>query len=287
MMAMSKLDLALWDLKGRLADEPVWRLLGGPTRPRVPAYASMLGYDQEPERAAAETRRVVAAGYGAIKWFFRNGPGEREAGFAENVELVRRVREAAGPATKIMFDAWNGWDVEYCLRTIAATAGYDPYWIEEPVMPDAVGGYAKIREGKAGVGGATVNIAGGEHEYTRWGARRLLDAGAIDVLQPDPTWCGGITEITKICSIASTYHVPVIPHHGGYASLHLIASRSPAVCPLQEWLFQAGRRDNVFQAHPIEPVDGAFALPEAPGLGIEIDEDKADTIEPIEELQGE
>lgn len=282
MMALSKLDLALWDLKGRLAGEPVWRLLGGPTRARVPAYASLLGFDQELQAAAAGTRRVVEAGYTAIKWFFRNGPADGDAGFRENVDLVRAVREAAGPDVRIAFDAWNGWSVEYAWRMIEATAAYRPWWFEEPVMPDRLDEYAEIRSRARSSGGAVL-IAGGEHEYTRYGAKRLLEAGAVDVLQPDPTWCGGLTEAKKICALASTWPVQVIPHHGGYASLALIASESPALCPVQEWLFQAGRRDNVFQKHPIEPVDGGFELPDVPGLGIEIDESKADRIETLEE----
>ena len=288
-MALSKLDLALWDLKGRLAGQPVWRLLGGPTRAVVPSYASMLGFGQEPEAAARETVRVMDAGYTAIKWFFRNGPAQGEGGFRENVELVRSVREAAGPDARVAFDAWNGWSPEYAVRMIEATAVYRTWWIEEPVMPDRIDEYVVIRSRVRGgsntsdATGASVLIAGGEHEYTRFGARRLLDAGAVDVLQPDPTWCGGLTETKKICAIASTYPVQVVPHHGGYASLHLIASQSPALCPMQEWLLQAGRRDNVFQKYPIEPVDGAFVLPQVPGLGIEIDPAKAETIETIEE----
>ncbi len=125
-------------------------------------------------------------------------------------------------------------------------------------------------------------IAGGEHEYTRWGIKALLDQRAVDILQPDPTWAGGITEMTKICALASSYGVPVIPHHGGLASLHLIAAQTPAVCPMQEWLFQAGRRDNVFLQHKIEPTNGAFDLPPGPGLSMALDEDAIVTREAIQ-----
>jgi L-alanine-DL-glutamate epimerase-like enolase superfamily enzyme len=118
----------------------------------------------------------------------------------------------------------------------------------------------------------TVAIAGGEHEYTRWGIKALLDAEAVDVLQPDPTWAGGLTEMVKICALASAHGIPVIPHHGGRASLHLIASQTMTTCPIQEWLLQHGRRDNLFLKHKIEPEAGAFALPPGPGLSMDLDE---------------
>ena len=93
----------------------------------------------------------------------------------------------------------------------------------------------------------------------------------MDILQPDPTWVGGLSEMLKICALASAHGIPVIPHHGGRASLHLIASQTVTTCPIQEWLFQAGRRNNLFFKHKIEPVNGSFALPTEPGLGIELD----------------
>ena len=143
-------------------------------------------------------------------------------------------------------------------------------------MPDMVAHYAELRRTIS-----TVAIAGGEHEYTRWGVKALLDAQAVDILQPDPTWVGGLTEAVKICALASAYGVPAIPHHGGLASLHLIASQTLTTCPIQEWLFQAGRRDNVFLRHKIEPVDGYFELPPGPGLSIELDRDSIESIEDI------
>jgi L-alanine-DL-glutamate epimerase-like enolase superfamily enzyme len=155
-------------------------------------------------------------------------------------------------------------------------AGYRPRWFEEPVPPVMIPQYAELRRTID-----TVAISGGEHAYTRWGMKALLDAKAVDILQPDPTWAGGLTEMTKICGLASAYGIPVIPHHGGLAASHLIASQTTTTCPLQEWLFQAGRRDNVFLQQKIEPEEGYFALPEGPGLGLALDEDAVEEIEEV------
>ncbi len=277
MMAISAVDLALWDLKGKALGAPVYELLGGPTRAKIRAYASMLGYSIEPELAAQRAREVVAQGYTATKWFFRHDPTEGQEGMRKNLELIRTIREAVGPDVDIMFDAWSSWNVPYTIQMAELAAQYRPWWFEEPVMADMIPQYAEIRRSVKGV-----SISGGEHEYTRWGIKALLDAGAVDVLQPDPTWAGGLTEMKKICALASANGIPVIPHHGGFASLHLIASETITTCPIQEWLLQAGIVGQHFYTHKIEPVEGHIALPTTPGIGIELDEA---VIEEREELE--
>ena len=125
-------------------------------------------------------------------------------------------------------------------------------------------------------------IAGGEHEYTRRGIKALLDASAVDILQAEPTWADGLTEMTRICALASAYGIPVIPHHGGLASAHLIASQPVSTCSIQEWLLQHGRRDNALLKRKIEPAGGHIALPEGPGLGAEPDEAAIESREEVE-----
>jgi L-alanine-DL-glutamate epimerase-like enolase superfamily enzyme len=127
--------------------------------------------------------------------------------------------------------------------------------------------YAELRRTVRGVA-----IAGGEHEYTRWGIKALLEAGAVDILQPDPTWAGGLTEMVKICALASAYGIPVIPHHGAMASLQLIASQALTTCPIQEWLIQHGTVGQVFLKHKITPANGYIELPTEPGLAMALDE---------------
>jgi L-alanine-DL-glutamate epimerase-like enolase superfamily enzyme len=276
MMAISKVDLALWDLKGKLLGAPAYVLLGGPTRESNRAYASMLGYSAVPERAKERAAEVAAEGYTATKWFVKHGPADGQAGLRENLRLIQAVREAVGPDVEIMFDAWSSWDVPYTRRMAEAAAEYRPWWFEEPVLADRIAEYAELRRTVRGVA-----IAGGEHEYTRWGIKQLLEAGAVDVLQADPTWAGGLTEMKKICALASAYGVPVIPHHGSFASAHLIASEDITTCPIQEWLLQAGLRENVFLKHKLTPQGGCITPPNLPGLGIVLDDEVITRREPL------
>lgn len=269
MMAISVVDCALWDLKGKWAGAPVYTLLGGPTRPTIPAYASMLGHSLDPELVQERVQDLVAEGYRATKWFFRDGPTDGVSGMARNLRLVRTVRESAGPDMDIMFDAWMSWDVPYTIRMAARMEEYVPRWIEEPVLPDKIEEYAEIRRN------VNVPISGGEHEYTRWGLKALMDAGACDVLQPDIYWAGGISEMMKICALASAYDLPIIPHgHSTHASAHLIASWPVTTCPMLEYLLKWNEIHQHFLKTPLKPVNGVIKLPTTPGMGMELDEEK-------------
>jgi L-alanine-DL-glutamate epimerase-like enolase superfamily enzyme len=267
MMAISAVDIALWDVRGKAAGWPVYRLLGGPTRAAVPAYASMLGHSLQPDLVRQRALAFRAEGYAAQKWFLRYGPGDGAAGMARNVELVRTVRETLGEDYDIMFDAWLGWDVPYTVEMGKRIAPFHPRWLEEPLQPDRIGGYAEVRRA------VSVPIASGEHEYTRWGFKVLLDAEGVDVIQADPDWAGGITEMTKIIALASAYDKPVIPHgHSVLPALHLIAAQSPAVCPLLEYLVLHNPHKQWFHKEKFVPEGGLVRLPQQPGLGIELDE---------------
>jgi L-alanine-DL-glutamate epimerase-like enolase superfamily enzyme len=276
MMAISAVDCALWDLKGRALNAPVYRILGGPTRAEIPAYASMLGFSVEPERAAARAKEYKDLGYRAQKWFFRDGPADGRAGIARNVALVKAVREAVGDDVDVMLDAWMSWDVPYTLAMADLLAEYRPRWIEEPVLPDKIESYAKIRAE------SVVPISGGEHEYTRWGLKQLMDAEAVDVLQPDIYWCGGITETLKICAIASTYDLPVVPHgHSTNATAHLIAAQPASLCPILEYLIKWNTIHQWFLKTPLRPENGVVRLPDTPGLGMDLDERKIEEQRPL------
>jgi L-alanine-DL-glutamate epimerase-like enolase superfamily enzyme len=271
MLAISAVDCAMWDLKGRWANAPVYRLLGGPTRTEIPAYASALGYSIEPARAAERARAFVEQGYRASKWFFRNGPADGRSGMERNVELVRTLRQAVGPDVDIMLDCWMSWDVAYTVEMAERLEEFRPRWIEEPVLPDKIESYAAIRRQVA------IPISGGEHEYTRWGLKQLMDAEAVDVLQPDIYWAGGITEMLKICALASTYDLPVIPHgHSTPASAHLIASQPVSTCPLLEYLIKWNEVHQFFLKSPLKPDNGVVRLPDTPGIGMDLDDSKID-----------
>ncbi len=271
MMAISAVDCAVWDLKGKWANAPVYRLLGGPTRAEIPAYASALGFSVEPERAAARAKELVQQGFKATKWFFREGPADGKRGMQRNVDLVAALREAVGEDVDLMLDCWMSWDVPYTIKMAELLEEYEPRWLEEPVLPDKIASYAAIRAR------SRVPIAGGEHEYTRWGLKALMDAEAVDVLQPDIYWCGGITETLKICAIASTYDLPVVPHgHSTPATAHLIASQPPNLCPILEYLVKWNEIHQFFLKTPLKPINGVVTLTDAPGLGMELDEAKTE-----------
>jgi L-rhamnonate dehydratase len=272
MMAISAVDCAVWDLKGRYFNTPVYRLLGGPTRTEIPAYASMLGYSIEPDRAAERARELVQQGYRATKWFFRNGPQHGRDGMVRNSQLVSAIRGAVGADVDIMLDCWMSWDVPYTVAMAERLEDYEPRWLEEPVLPDKIESYAAIRRQ------VSIPIVGGEHEYTRWGLKQYMDAEAVDVLQPDIYWAGGITEMLKICALASTYDLPVIPHgHSTPASAHLIASQSPATCPMLEYLVKWNEIHQFFLKSPLKPSGGVVRLPETPGLGMDLDDERIES----------
>lgn len=263
MTGISAVDCALWDLKGKAWNQPLYRLLGGPTRPTVPAYASMLGHSVDPERAAQTARETQAEGYTAQKWFFRYGPGDGEAGKAKNLALVAALREALGSQYPLMMDAFMGWDPTYAREMLRVLEPYNLTWMEEPFPPERVGSFAKLKAE------TRVPLATGEHVYTRWQVKELLEAGAVDFIQTDPDWCGGITELVKICALASSYDVPVVAHgHSLLAALHIAGAQSPSAVPYVEYLCQHQAHKQFFHTVKYEPVQGSIALPEAPGLGI-------------------
>ena len=267
MLAISAVDCALWDLRGKWLGQPVYRLLGGPTRDRVPAYASMLGFAVlDAGRVRERAQAFKAAGYTAQKWFFRHGPMSGHEGLAKNVELVRTVREAVGDDYDIMFDCWQAMDVTYVERLAERIAEYRPRWIEECVMPDRIDSYRRLRD-RVGI-----PLAGAEHEYTRWGFKRFIDAGALDVLQPDIYWCGGLSETLKIAAYATANDLIVIPHgHSSAATAHFSFTQSPIHTPYQEYLVKWNAIHQHFLRDPVDPVDGHIHAPQQVGLGMELD----------------
>jgi L-rhamnonate dehydratase len=276
MTGLSPLDCALWDLKGKAWKQPILRLLGGPTRTKVAAYASMLGHSVEPEKAAARAQEKQALGYTAQKWFFRFGPAHGAEGVENNLAMASAVRAAVGPHYKLMFDAFMGWDRNYAIKMVQALEPLDPTWMEEPIAPERIGEFAQIRAA------SKTPIATGEHVYTRWQAKELLVAGAVDYLQNDPDWTGGISELLKICALASSFEVPVVAHgHSLLAALHVAGAQSPAVVPFVEFLIKAQPDKQHFFKTFYEPVDGHVALPKTPGLGIELDEAKIEKCEDV------
>lgn len=266
MFAISVIDAALWDLRGKYVNQPVHRLLGGPTRETLPAYASMLGFSLEPDRVEARAKAYAAKGYAAQKWFPRWGPEDGRDGVRKNVALMENLRASAGPESDIMIDAWMSWNVPYALDMAKRLKPYDPRWLEEPVLPDKIPQYAEI------TAKSVVPISGGEHEYTRFGIKQLLDARAVDIMQADTYWAGGISEMQKICTLCSAYDIPIVPHgHSVPANVQISAALSPAAVPYVEFLVKWNEILQHFYKNPVLPVNGIVTVPTGPGMGVEID----------------
>lgn len=266
MFAISAIDCALWDLRGKYVNQPVHRLLGGPTRESLPAYASMLGHSLESDKVEQRAMAFAAQGYTAQKWFPRWGPMDGREGIRKNVELMEVLRSAAGPESDIMIDAWMSWNVPYTIDMAQRLKPYDPRWLEEPVLPDKIAQYAEIRAA------SVVQISGGEHEYTRYGIKALLDARAVDLMQADTYWAGGISEMQKICTLCSAYDIPIVPHgHSVPANVQLSAALSPVEVPYVEFLVKWNQILQFFYKEPVVPVDGYVTVPTGPGMGVEID----------------
>ena len=199
MNAISGFDMALWDIVGKALKMPVYKLLGGETKERVPTYCTGNDIEQH-----------IEFGYKRLKLAIPHGRASGRAGMKENLELVRRARKALGPDGDIMLDCWMAWDEWYTIEMCEMLAPERVYWVEEVLQPHDYAGFGRL---SAAI--KSTRIATGEHEYGRYGYRYLLEAKGASIWQPDIQWCGGLTELRKIGAMAAAYDIPVIPHGGG------------------------------------------------------------------------
>jgi L-alanine-DL-glutamate epimerase-like enolase superfamily enzyme len=277
MMAISAVDNTLWDIRGRYYNVPVYRLLGGPSRSAVEMYASCLGFSLEPAAVRSRALALQKEGYRYQKWFMGYGPGSGPEGMRKNVELVRVLRETLGEDTELMFDAYSGWDQNYALEWAHQVERYRPRWMEEVTHPEKIDSFVAIRRG------TSIPIASGEHFYGRWEVERYLEQGALSVVQADPEWCGGTTELLRIGTVASLHDVPVIPHgHSLRAAIHSIASQAPMTFPLGEYLINKMRHYYHFESDPLVPQKAHIALPAGPGFNVQLDPARIESQGPLQ-----
>jgi L-alanine-DL-glutamate epimerase-like enolase superfamily enzyme len=266
MMAISYLDNALWDLRGRLFGTPVFRLLGGPTQLPVEVYGSCLGFAIDPELAASRCAQLKRDGFRRQKWFLGYGPGDGARGMDLNVQLVRALREAIGEDGELMFDAYQGWDLQYALDWCRQVERYRPAWLEEAFPIADLQSFQRLSRATA------IPLATGEHLYNRWEVQQFLAAGALHYVQADPEWCGGVSETLKIAHLCSVHGVKLVPHcHNVHAALHIVASQSPALCPFGEYLINyVPEKLQLMKDAPLTS-NGWVQLRDRPGFGIELD----------------
>jgi L-alanine-DL-glutamate epimerase-like enolase superfamily enzyme len=279
MTAISAVDLAIWDILGKASGQPVFKLLGGRTKKKIPVYASRL-YSQPLDQLAEEAAKYKKAGYGAMKLRFGWGPIDGAAGMQKNVALLRTVRETVGDDVDIMADAYMGWSLDYARRMIPLVEPFRLRWLEEPVIPDDLRGYASLKAM------GRVPIAGGEHAFTVYEFRDLLDARALDYIQFDTNRVGGITQARKIAALAEAHGVPVIPHAGQMHNYHIVMASLNS--PMAEFFppvdVEIGNELfwYIFDGEPA-PTDGAIDLrDDLPGLGLTINEKALEKFDVIE-----
>ena len=264
--AISGIDMALWDIKGKALGMPVWKLLGGGFHQQIRPYASVL-FGDTPDETYEVARRLADRGFTAVK-FGWEPMGEDEA---TDIALVKRAREGLGAGPDLMIDAGLVWDAKTAIQRARAFSEHNIFWLEEPLMPDDYQGYAKLSAA------TEVRIAAGEEESNRQSFLDLMDQGQIDIVQVDLTRCGGFTEAMKIASLAADRGLPVVNH--GFttyvnvaAALHFLNSvPNSFICEFvaEE---ETTLRDEITKQRIVSK-DGMLDIPDAPGLGVELNED--------------
>ena len=257
-MAISAVDLALWDLVGKVRGEPVYNLIGGLSRDEITFYCTT------PEPLA-----IKNLGFWGAKVPLPYGPFDGEEGLRRNLDFLAQHRAAVGPDFPLMVDCYMSLTVAYAIRLAEAAKPLNIHWWEEVLSPEDNDGYRDIKRAHP-----TLTWTTAEHEYTRYGFRQLIAERCIDILQPDVMWVGGLTETLRIAAHAAAYDTPVVPHGSGPYSYHFIASQTgPAFCE-----YVAASADGrtiqpvfgaLFTGEPV-PVNGRMKIPDAPGFGMEL-----------------
>ena len=259
--AIAAIDCALWDLKGKAAGMPVYKLLGG-GRKRIQPYISTLGSNVDDP---AEIKKVALGlkedGIICQKWFFRYGPSHGFDGINKNIMLAHTLREALGNDYLIAFDAWAAWDLSYCLRIFPEIESMNPLWIEEPLRADRIEAYKSLRER------TNVQISQGEKLFNRFELHEFLKERVIDVYQPEPEMAGGITEIMRMGELCEMYGVKYLPHGLSLMpNLSVSLAMSPDITPMFEWLARAIPPNIYLNKIAPEIKDGWVNIIDAPGM---------------------
>jgi D-galactarolactone cycloisomerase len=260
-VAMSGIDIALWDILGKVRGVPLYQLLGGKCRDKVPVYATAL-YPEEPSKVAKRARGFAEQGFHGVKI---------KVGFDldQDIRIVRAVRQELGKDFSIMTDANQGYTLDVALKAADAFADCGAYWLEEPLFVEDIDGHAILRErGKT-------PIAVGENLHMRYAFENFIARGAVDFIQPDVARAGGVTEIRAISAMAAKHRVPVSFHTWGdavalAASVHLAAALQECIVMELDYTYNPLREELLREPFKIE--NGYLVPPEKPGLGMELDQ---------------
>ncbi len=256
-MALSGVDNALWDILGKYSQQPIYRMLGGTTKEKAPSYFT-----------SANPGAGLDLGFEHFKLPVLDGLSEGREGMARTVKMLNEVRQAIGPARSLMIDCSSRWDdVHYCIEMARRLAHLDLYFIEEPLSPDNVLGYQQLVSQID-----STRIASGEHEYTQYGFTLLFEHNAVEVVQPDVSWSGGVTALRRIAAMAGERDLPFIPHRGGSLFRLPLVLATPH-SPLAESFGTGDDGTDLMVAMTPRFEKGYYYPSEKPGFGTEIDEE--------------
>ncbi len=272
--ALSALDVALWDLKGKLLDQPVSVLLGGIKNPVIQPYATGLYFtrvDNLEKTLVEEALLYKSQGFAATKM-------KVGLGVEEDVKYVSAIRKAIGPEMRLMIDSNHAYSYQEAVELARKVEKYDIAWFEEPVSPEDYDGYRRLRDN------TTIPIAGGECEYLKFGFKRLFENDCVDIAQPDICAAGGLTEAKRIATLAQAYNKDVVPHTWGTwiaisAAVHFVGNLDKNPGRLYDGLptMELDRTENSLREevtqHQIKIEKGLLEIPRLPGLGVEVDMD--------------
>ena len=260
-LALSAVDIALWDLKARRADLPLWQLLGG-YDPAVPCYAGGIDLMLDAKQLLAQTQINLERGFRAIK--MKVG----RPNLSEDVEKVRAMRDMLGDGFPLLVDANMCWTADQAIRASHRFAEYDVGWLEEPVPPEDIAGSVRVLQEGA------LPVAAGENLRTLWDFQQLIAAGGVSFPEPDVTNCGGVTSFMKIAHLAEACHLPVTSHGAHDITVHLLAA-----APNRSYLEAHGFGLDTYLANPLKIIDGLAQAPDRPGHGVELDWDALQEID--------
>ena len=270
--AIAGVDIALWDILGKVTGLPICILLGGCYREKVLMYASIGGgSSMTPGEMAKRVESYLDKGFKAIKIRMDWGVARRDADPAKDLEMFRQVKAITGDDIPLSFDANNGYSISTAIQQGRKFEELGIYHYEEPVAQYDYAGIAEVADA------LDVPVSAGEHEYTRWQFRDLIEQAKVDIIQPDVVKCAGISEMYKIAVLGSVYNKHFVPHQtqptiGTAANVHVCAALAHANRP-QEYTGQDPRLDALFK-EPLIFEDGYIHVPQKPGLGLELDEKK-------------
>jgi len=264
--ALSGIDIALWDIKGKVLGKPICELIGTPHRSRVRAYASTLMPETEDETARRVTGLIERYGFTAVKL----GWGPQGQDWQHDVRLARAARRAAGDGVDLLIDAGLGYgaDAATAIRVAREYEQLGIFWLEEPFWPDELEAYATLADS------VDIRVAAGEEDTTVWGFRELVERGHVDVCQPDVTRCGGISELLRIADYAHTQGRACVPHAWKSGIIKAASLHCNAVLPdalFQEYCVAETPLNTALTRQSFPLRDGYVEVPQGPGLGVELD----------------